>query len=187
MSVDQETVSNITGASETEALPTKPKYKNLSFIETLVCFNSLPPAYCLPYNNLESVINGGFETGDFTGWQQTQADIDSSKKHSGEYSCRLYEAHIEQEFDSIPIECLNALGLWAIGSPYNDIYIYYDDETYTYLGIDWLLGKINDSAWSYLNLLSEVPSGKKIVKIKFYGGTGAPWWIDDITLHGISF
>jgi hypothetical protein len=186
MGENVETTVNVTEASEREILETLPQTKSVSQLQTLVCYHVQPPAYCLPFADLELFVNGGFETGDFEGWDNTQCDIVTSPVHSGVYSAHLYESFMSQDFPNVPKECVETIGFWAIGSPYNDIYIYYDDETFTYLGVDFLTGKINESTWSFIDLFDSIPEGKRISKIKFMGGSGNPWWIDDCSLKGRS-
>ena len=179
-----ETTVETVNTTEETPLTANPRIRDVSQLQTLVCFHSTPPLYCLPFADLELFVNGGFETGDFTGWDNTQCDLVTNPVHSGVYSAHLYESFMSQDFPDVPRECIEAFQAWAIGSPYNWITIFYDDDTSTYLGVDWLSTRINESTWSLLDLLSAVPLGKKIVKVQFNGGTGNPWWIDDCTLKG---
>jgi hypothetical protein len=186
MSEDVETTVNVTESSEREVNESRKEYRSLSQLQAFVCYHVKPPAYCLPFADLELFVNPDFETGTFEGWTQEGCMIDDIIKHYGSYSARLYEAWIYQDFPNVPKECLETVGFWAIGSPYNDIYIFYDDETFTYLGVDFLIPRINYLTWSFIDLFDQIPEGKRISRIKFMGGSGSPWWIDDCSLKGRS-
>jgi hypothetical protein len=84
-------------------------------------------------NNL--IINGGFETGDFTGWNQTgdtsQNTVDTSHPHSGTYAARLGpvgdEGFLDQAFSSTP-GASYTLSYWLLnyGGPTNEFEAYID-------------------------------------------------------------
>ncbi|SET77047.1 hypothetical protein SAMN05216389_12640, partial [Oceanobacillus limi] len=50
-------------------------------------------------NNL--IVNGSFETGDFTGWEVINADIISEFAHSGNYSARLANSTVAASLSQI--------------------------------------------------------------------------------------
>ena len=59
-----ETTVETVNTTEETPLTANPRIRDVSQLQTLVCFHSTPPLYCLPFADLELFVNGGFETGD---------------------------------------------------------------------------------------------------------------------------
>lgn len=186
MSLDTEntvetTISETTENSEKPALNITDEDFGICHLKITVCFKA-DLLDCVGFINKSFVKNGGFESGDFTDWENFSGEIVSDKKHSGSYGCRLYEAFIYQNLPNVPCACLGEFGFWAMGSPYNDCTLTFSDSSTAFIGIDQLRDIINGSTMSYVDLMPYCPNGKKLSRITFHGGSGAEWFIDDVAL-----
>jgi len=134
----------------------------------------IPPPFACPEG--EQVVNGGFETGDWTGWTystENNSAIGSSNPRSGKYHARLWRGMnplppwnwvygwIRQDFP-VPIraECFTAFGYWARvdqAIAYATFTIGYDDGSQ--MVMDDL---IIDASYRYHDHLSSLASGKKV-------------------------
>ena len=140
----------------------------------------------------EQIVNGGFETGDFTGWEYNPWVIVANYyPHSGTYHAVLEYTPpggwIKQTFTpAIPIECIASLSFWmmnCLGSSYNcttKVTLYYDDDTENSTEFS-VKGE-----YELLNLLPFLISGKKLSYVKFEAAvtTEAAPYIDDVSLIG---
>ena len=125
----------------------------------------------------EQIINGGFETSDFTGWSAASNwHIDFwSGGHSG--SCFAYSDYgsgtLEQDFENpIPGECFTTFEVWGKGTyqggcgqdEFGEMYIdiLYTDDTYT--RIDWT---VLSAGWSLINLKASLVTSKTVKGIRF--------------------
>jgi len=140
----------------------------------------------IPCPEGEQIVNGGFETGDCTGWDYAPAcNVTSQYAHSGTYSVRLYENWITQLSDlNVPKNCIESFGFWALRARAgNTFIIYFTDGTDT--GEITIRDRIGYSTeWLYVDLTNDVPDGKSVKNIKFTGGTVGPSWVDDVSLIG---
>lgn len=128
----------------------------------------------VPCPSGEQFVNGGFETGDFTGWTHTGGwKIFPYDYHTGLYSAMTSaDGVLEQDFSSpIPVACFKTFEVWVAGTYYAPcvlqcgsmyIDILYSDLTYT--RIDWTAPS---GAWTLINLLSYVEAGKKVTGVRF--------------------
>ena len=142
----------------------------------------------------EQITNGGFETGDFTGWTYDPSNTGIwGEAHSGSYaawirydSCASIGYWIKQAFATpIPVECVKSFSLWITGwcSGYNAIarvHVNYDDGTETVK--DFSVG------WYYVvdfiqcsSLKTVLVAGKKIVSILIEADT-CDISVDDVSL-----
>jgi hypothetical protein len=48
------------------------------------------------------ITNGGFETGDFTGWAHVGGDVDGDNPHSGNFAASLDFGHLQQSVATTP-------------------------------------------------------------------------------------
>jgi hypothetical protein len=142
---------------------------------------------------VEKIVNGGFETGDFTGWQISM-DVSpyistTGCVHSGIYGCVLpynyclmQGAWIKQTLATpIDVTGICLFGLWAIGLTSGEessieINIGYTDGTSTIH-----TKALPYNVWTYIDLLQIAEVGKKVSYIKIaskYYDVG----VDDVTL-----
>lgn len=139
------------------------------------------PYYC-PQN--EQVVNGNFDTGDFTGWTGYQHNLTTQEAHSLPYSAFMYENWIMQTFAKvIRKDCLTSAKFWALNlnavNPHLHTYtIYYSDgtsDTVSFYTYDW-------NVWHDYDILPNIADGKFVSAILFQGDTGQPYCLDDVSL-----
>jgi len=131
-----------------------------------------------PYS--ERITNGGFETGDLTGWQYAQASATDQYSHSGTYSVFLYQGWIRQYFSSVPKSKIITFGFWQYGQSSSNrsiLTIFFSDNTQEQFDIQHSV-----DVWEYVDCLPLVPDGKNVIGISINGGTGGPVWGDDFSL-----
>ena len=138
----------------------------------------------VPCPSGEQIVNGGFETGDFTGWtplnlDTTGGEVLSVNPYEGTYHFRLYDLpvgsphpSIAQDFKKpVPSECLTdtstfqlALKSFTDFSPPNggwvDIYLVYTDSTETHIHIE------NVATYTVYDLKPYVEEGKTLKGIR---------------------
>jgi len=143
----------------------------------------------------EQIVNGGFETGDFTGWIYNSSEVTNAQKHSGNYSCFLgispTEGYIEQDLaEPIAIECIQSCGCFilpSVGDGALYFTITYEDYTTNYRRYDF--GQSGE--WSYIDFMAflnaEADLKKKIIHVA-YSSTGLlglkGFYVDDVSLVG---
>lgn len=78
----------------------------------------------------ERFVNGGFETGGWTGWTHSSEEISTEQAHSGTYSCRGFYAGgwIRQMFSSPYAikEDVETFEFWGYGTRRGQISIFYN-------------------------------------------------------------
>jgi len=127
------------------------------------------------------IVNGGFETGDFTGWTNDGCELVTNPVHSGQYACHIIdEQSIRQDFPDIPKTQIRALNFYSyLGGADNGnnfVELGYSDETTTTIVIGY------SSEWLFYDLLANIPDGKELRYIKFQQNAAVDWYVDDITL-----
>lgn len=132
----------------------------------------------------EQIINGGFETGDFTGWEATGGSVTDQYARTGTYSAFQYQSFLRQTFTtSIPVSCVQSFKFY-VQSPgqgpgvAGDITIHYTDDTTTVIDIECF------ESWHEYDLTAQLVAGKTIDYIEFRGGSQWPFWLDDVSLIG---
>ncbi|MEM3875276.1 MAG: hypothetical protein QXU45_09130 [Candidatus Bathyarchaeia archaeon] len=139
------------------------------------------------YENI--IVNGGFETGDFTGWTLAAASISDVYHHTGNYSCFLYGASYIQQNFSRPVR-RGILVVWAYGpsaSRYKPIYLVCEDiivagDSLYASSSDWYNNTITVEAYVDENLIEH-----PIVGIRFEGDSNNPYVIDDIAFYVLEY
>jgi len=140
----------------------------------------------------DQITNGGFETGDLTGWTNDGASVSSSYHHSGSYSCHIgwddclgVSESITQTFSTpIPVYCITELSLYAENTcgtnpSYSvDIRATYKDGTHDDIqktGTQYL------GTWTKLDYTSGLNSTKLLSSIKV-SVTDCGHYVDVISL-----
>ena len=162
-----------------DTITTISEIAHITLIDAITQINGINPTV-----GGEQVENGDFETGDTTGWTGT-AQVTDQYSHGGTYSAIMYSQYLEQHFATpIPKSLISSFGFWHYRGPVsssNDYFrIYYSDGTYTEEACLYV------DEWTYHDLLALIPDGKCVSYIYIRGGTGSPYWIDDISLVSIS-
>jgi len=132
----------------------------------------------------EQIINGGFETGDTTGWKVSYTIATSDQAHSGTYSAHFVtEAYIKQAF-SLRVECVQSLTLWVLNEfpPQNievEVIVHYDDGT-----SDKHEFVLVAASWTQLDMKPYLTAGKTIDYIQINAPEVPSFWVDDVSLIG---
>jgi len=145
----------------------------------------------------EQITNGGFETGDFTGWTQSGFSIVSWGAHSGTYRAwveTLNTPYLSQDLaNPVPQACLtvsSVVSLWYKGS-YDECAelgtivrarIVYTDDPETVVEHETTLAE--HGIWVEIDLKPYVQSGKTVKRLRIEvddNGTGAYTSVDDIS------
>ena len=143
----------------------------------------------------EQITNGGFETGDLTGFTTTGTVVISSwSPHTGTYDCLLDDypslPSIEQDIlaikgYSISVKCISSMTLWArldTGNGDFTVLITYSDGSTTTIPLNTIL-----LTYEQFDLLPYLDTSKSVSKINIsLPATGMSFKIffDDISLIG---
>lgn len=127
------------------------------------------------YVGHEQTVNGGFETGDLTGYEiDGDPEIITSNKHGGVYACRFSEyEHLWQDFPNIATNDITSSGCWLYYTQTSgpnpvsfNIYLVYNSG-YTTVEVTLYSG-----VWTYVNLKSSMEADKLLAVIEFFDGFG---------------
>lgn len=124
---------------------------------------------------VDVVSNGGFETGDFTGWILRNGFVTSYWSHSGTYSGVMYSydgfgADLAQTVDLTNVNVLSFYAMNTNGAS-GDTYVYFDNVlVYT--------GDADTDSWTYMEIDTTSCSGPTVVK--FLTLSDADISIDDV-------
>lgn len=149
----------------------------------------------------EQITNGGFETGDFTGWSHDEynyAKVVTENPYAGTYHCRIDGAGwIQQDLlKVVPQECLTATSVFGYyycceRPPHYGtlttqwrVTLTYTDETTTTIDYSETWGV--DGAftpYSFEDLKTYVEAGKTLKTIKFERTGGEEIRIDEVTCN----
>jgi hypothetical protein len=138
----------------------------------------------------EQMVNGGFETGDSTGWTGPFLNIVTDPVHSGVYACELgYQLYMSQTLaETITVDCIESWDVWVYGSLGGGGYkaalaiiVTYTDATTT----SWTEYNL-DPAWLKIDILSHLESGKTVESIYFHSIDDVAFYVtvDDCSLIG---
>lgn len=145
---------------------------------------------------VERIENGGFETGDFTGWIKYGDPwiVTWETPHGGVYHlCTFpgeYDAVEQTLSDPISYEDIDSFTLWFRAGPSSGAYIgvvvTYDDDSTTSFN-QWSGYNID---YHEVDVKAHLLTDKKFKAIKIqnsYDGTGQDFYCDDISLMGTPF
>jgi len=141
---------------------------------------------------LEKIINGGFETGDFTGWTTSgNVSISSASPHSGTKHARFnaQNALITQTFSApIPKSRMSSFGLYWKASgewinPYLRVGVYYSvTKVWHYIEMEFP----RPATYTYVDILATIPDGESIGAIDIAAlaqfSSGDYFDLDDISM-----
>jgi len=132
----------------------------------------------------EQIVNGGFETGDDTGWHNIGGHVQNTEHHSGSWAINMYTTNdqISQTDDfspAIPEDALTSLGFWYKGTNGKEFhsFLYYTDVYYTRV-----ITICTDTSWHYLNLLPSFRTGGHLRNILISVIGSSTFWVDDVTV-----
>jgi len=144
-----------------------------------------PPISC---PSGEQIINGGFETGDLTGWEGGfNIGVNGIFAHSGNYYAWLDTGNWAWQTlaEAILVECIASFTLWLkCPDPYNQparITITYSDDTTTEIDV------ATSSSWTEFNLLPYLVAGKSVKTLTILCKDEPPYQtlsVDDVSLIG---
>jgi len=131
----------------------------------------------------EQIINGGFETGDFTGWVCTDGWVTTDNPHSGVYCAEIWPSGSRELYQvltsPIPVYCIASFDFWYRNAASTYFKVVYSDGTST----DWVpLPDVTD--WTHYDILPHLDSSKMVSEIHFLNGWVQPLYIDDVSLMG---
>lgn len=132
------------------------------------------------------IVNGGFETGDLTGWLMTigtTGAVTSTEAHDGTYSMEMQAVDIiYQEFAAADKLHAKSLQFWAKG----DIFagpayatVYYRDGTSDQLSF----GGASLSSGDWTEFILMVKRKKVVVEVLIETGETTPIYVDDVRLR----
>jgi hypothetical protein len=154
------------------------------------------PSLCI---SGEQVTNGGFETGDFTGWINSNWSIhvravgcddpygNVGCPHTGDYSAISYSSLgvLHQDFVTpIPVRCIQSFGFWIQAKGGDEGKPFTVTLAYTQ-GSPTIINLTADAIWAYIDLLGSCEAGKSVVSIEItYQNSSYVCNLDDVSLIG---
>jgi hypothetical protein len=141
----------------------------------------------------EALVNGGFESGDLTGWTVTTypslgpsegASVVTTNPHSGEHCAYVVGASdIRQIFQGIPVSAIQSVTYWGrtdVGYTSGGWFIYSDGT-----GIEKSHLFTNTSSWGFYDVTSLLSPGKILVGIVlacWYSSVPGHTYYDDVSI-----
>ena len=140
----------------------------------------------------EAITNGGFETGDMTGWTVDGTSIEGEEVFEGSYSAWIHYENmpnwISQALASqIPVSTISAFtARTKIQDTEEEIYLVvhvtYSDDSYT----EFEYYPTIYNTWEEIEILSHLTSGKTVKAINLtrpnFGGQDGAIWVDEVSL-----
>lgn len=126
-------------------------------------------------------VNPGFEAGSLTGWI-TNAHLDNTQAHTGNFSASgiSYE-YLSQDFTPTAVAQISDLSFWARrdGGLFDSVQFRYSDGSTQNHLVNTIGGS---SAWTQINLTSQLQAGKSLSGFLIYGTSPGPAYFDDFQL-----
>lgn len=132
----------------------------------------------------EMIINGGFETGDGSGWELYYNYVTDEYAHTGVYSCYITASGWSRQYLRVRVDKIRSFTFWVY-NPYDDrdgwvtVRAHYTDYTYDYVEF-----KAERQTWVRFDVLPYLTRGKTIDYIEFVNSMGCGLYLDDVSLRG---
>jgi hypothetical protein len=136
----------------------------------------------------QGITNGGFETGDFTGYVNGGSTITSTNPHSGKYCAVINVSNFAQTLvNAVPVNNMVLFGFWYNGDGKFGGYVYFSNGSSQGFGTDLSGAFPTLGYWAFVNLSNIIIprgfGGLNITKVYFeWGGDAINTYIDDISL-----
>jgi hypothetical protein len=136
------------------------------------------PSFETPITYSEIIVNGGWETGNWTGWTGEYVDIEPTYALNGTYGSHPWASggYIRQDFESVRVSLIRSLTVW----------VYTVNESYLHFSCNldgWDIWMDAVGSWVQLDLLYYLQSyiGSNLTEIEFSNSDGYSY-LDDVSL-----
>jgi parallel beta-helix repeat protein len=138
----------------------------------------------------EAIVNGGFESGDLTGWTADYSEpnlpganvaVVTTNPHYGMYCAYLIgNVGVKQTFPGIPVSSVQSITFWGRTDLVLGLALIYSDGTF-----DMHAGVGYSSSWAYFDVTSYLIAGKVLTGIDLWGWAGSQLgntYFDDVSI-----
>ena len=139
----------------------------------------------------EAIVNGGFETGDLTGWTADYSEpnppganvaVVTTNPHSGMYCAYdVGNVGVKQTFPGIPVSSVQSIMFWGRTDLALGVAFIYSDGTFDSHVVGY------SSSWAYFDVTSDLMAGKVLTGIGLWGWAGnttlGNTYFDDVSIQ----